>query len=150
MPANWRGCFRTGIAPTGREGRHRNDRDSEAASWETRRCYISMNRAAGCFRTGIREAAGTRLPRVHASAGYGAGAALNITALVSEEVKAKPTLSLATNTWSEKRIVGCSFMPAAQTEQINISRKSYGSRGRGVLTSGLPGVRGQAEIGAGG
>ena len=57
-----------------------SQRDSAAAGGRTRRSYISMNRAVGCVVA--RGDGGDPMPRVHAPAGYGMGAALNITALV--------------------------------------------------------------------
>ena len=67
-------------APTEREGRDSTHRDSAAAGGRTRRSYMSMNRAGG--RVVARGDGGDPMPRVHAPAGYGIGAALNITALV--------------------------------------------------------------------
>ena len=55
----------------------------------TRRCYLQCTGppkarlSCACGRRACDEAAGTRVPRVPASAGYGNGAALQITALVS-------------------------------------------------------------------
>jgi hypothetical protein len=57
-----------------------SQRDSAAAGGRTRRSYMSMNRAVG--RVVARGDGGDPMPRVHAPAGYGMGAALNITALV--------------------------------------------------------------------
>ena len=85
VAGGWReGCLRAGArtALTEREGQHSSERDSEAASLDTRRCYFSMNRAVG-----IKGEGGDSVPRVHASAGYGTEEALKITALVSGEVK---------------------------------------------------------------
>ena len=87
----------------------------------------AMNRAT---RAGTRGDGGDPVPRVHASAGHGAGAALNITALVSEEVKAK---ALAR---------GCGFLRgpmAGSSCQLNKRSKAKvgaeprtGARGRGA------------------
>ena len=67
----------------GRRGGVSSERDSEAAYSGDKKVLSSNYRAAGWFGGLGREAAGTPVPRVHASAGYGMGEDLQITPLVS-------------------------------------------------------------------
>ena len=69
-------------------------RDSEAAGWDTRRSYISMNRAVG--RGVARGDGGDPIAEGHAPAGYGkwGGFEYNCSCVLSG--KAKPMPSLAT------------------------------------------------------
>ena len=64
MPANWRGD-----CPHEREVRISSQRDSEAAGWDTRRSYISMNRAVGA--EGLAGDGGDPFAEGHAPAGNG-------------------------------------------------------------------------------
>ena len=75
MPANWRAH-----CPHEREVRTSNERDSEAAGVNTRRCYVSMNRAVGCEPHGRARRRRRLNPGGSASADTGIEAALNITA----------------------------------------------------------------------
>ena len=68
----WReGCLRTGAvtARTSAKVRISSQRDSEAAGWDTRRSYISMNRAVGA--EGLAGDGGDPFAEGHAPAGYG-------------------------------------------------------------------------------
>jgi hypothetical protein len=71
-----------------------SQRDSEAAGWDTRRSYISMNRAVG--RGVARGDGGDPFAEGHAPAGYGkwGGFEYNCSCVLSG--KAKPMPSLAT------------------------------------------------------
>jgi hypothetical protein len=126
MPARWRGhcADRGGVSIAVNVTVRRPSGDKTLL-------YLNEPGRRGVSTPGFWETAGT-CHRGFCGAGAGDGAALNITALVAGRVKAKPTLSLATNTWSEKRNVGWSFMPSAQTEQNFIWRGIVGSRGRAV------------------
>ena len=64
MPANWRDD-----CPHEREVRISSQRDSEAAGWDTRRSYMSMNRAVGA--EGHAGDGGDPFAEGHAAAGYG-------------------------------------------------------------------------------
>ena len=69
---SWReGCLRTGAvtARTSAKVRISSQRDSEAAGWDTRRSYISMNRAVGA--EGLAGDGGDPFAEGHAPAGYG-------------------------------------------------------------------------------
>jgi hypothetical protein len=69
---SWReGCLRTGAvtARTSAKVRISSQRDREAAGWDTRRSYISMNRAVGA--EGLAGDGGDPFAEGHAPAGYG-------------------------------------------------------------------------------
>ena len=69
---SWReGCLRTGAvtARTSAKVRISSQRDSEAAGWDTRRSYISMNRAGGA--EGLAGDGGDPFAEGHAPAGNG-------------------------------------------------------------------------------
>ena len=70
--AGWReGCLQTGAltARTSAKVRISSQRDREAAGWDTRRSYISMNRAVGA--EGLAGDGGDPFAEGHAPAGYG-------------------------------------------------------------------------------
>lgn len=115
----WReGCRRDWRAhcPAGCEGGNCSERDSGDARLNTRRCYVSLHRAAG-WDGGIggrRRGPGTGSP---APAGAGAGARVNITALVFDRgSKAKPQARR-----NEHRQRSRSFMPSNERSAFDFS-----------------------------
>jgi len=86
MPANWRDD-----CPHEREVRISSQRDSEAAGWDTRRSYMSMNRAVGA--EGHAGDGGDPFAEGHAPAGNGkrGGFEYNCSCVLSGKHSCMPT-----------------------------------------------------------
>jgi hypothetical protein len=116
---SWReGCLRTGAvtARTSAKVRISSQRDSEAAGWDTRRSYISMNRAGGA--EGLAGDGGDPFAEGHAPAGNGkwGGFEYNCSCVLSGKHSFMPTeprsqRSLCRVCWTRSRRSRASAKP---------------------------------------